>query len=240
MCGRRLLEGLVASPIIAAAQAQGRSLLNEVESKQVLEAAGVPVTTARLAGSRDEAMKLAAEIGYPVVLKVLSEDVPHKSDAGGVKLNLGDAQAVGAAYDAIISSVTAAVPSARIDGISVQRQAAPGAEVIIGLTTDPQFGPVLMFGLGGVMVELLKDVAFRVVPLAPRDAQEMIQEIKGLPLLQGYRGAPPADLGALEALLLKVSGFAEANPEVAELDLNPIFAYPNGAVAVDARVVLAG
>lgn len=230
---------MTAASIIEAARAAGRVLLNEVESKHVLTEAGIPTTGARLATTRDQAMQIATEVGFPVVLKVMSEDLPHKSDAGGVQLNLGDADAVSEAYDRIMAGVRAARPDARIDGVSVQRQARPGTEVIVGMTKDPQFGPVLMFGLGGVLVEVLKDVAFRIVPLEPRDAREMVHEIKGFPLLQGYRGTEPADLAALEDVLLKVSRFVEGHPEIDELDLNPVFAYRDGALAVDARVVLA-
>lgn len=229
---------MTSAEIIRSAHAAGRALLNEVESKQLLEEAGIPTTAARLATSRAQAVAIAAELGFPVVLKVLSEDIPHKSDAGGVKLNLVDADAVGAAHDAIMAGARAAQPGARIDGVSVQRQARPGTEVIIGMTKDPQFGPVLMFGLGGILVEVLKDVAFRIVPLEARDAREMVREIKGFPLLQGYRGGEPADLDALQELILKVSDFVESHPEIDELDLNPVFAYRDGAVAVDARVIL--
>ncbi len=225
--------------LIASARAAGRTLLNEVEAKRLLAEAGIPVTEARLARTREEAERLAEAIGYPVVLKVVSDDIPHKSDVGGVQLNLPDRQAVGAAYDRILENVRARRPDAHIEGVSVQRQAPPGVEVIVGLTTDPQFGPVVMFGLGGVLVEVLQDVAFRVVPLTTRDAREMVREVKGFALLQGYRGASPADLTALESLLLKVSELAQRHPEIAELDLNPVFAYPDGALAVDARVVLA-
>jgi acyl-CoA synthetase (NDP forming) len=224
--------------LIAGARAAGRTLLNEVEAKRLLAEAGIPVAEAHLARTREEAERLAEAIGYPVVLKIVSDDIPHKSDVGGVQLNLRDREAVGAAYDRILQNVRTRRPDARIAGVSVQRQAPPGIEVIVGLTTDPQFGPVVMFGLGGVLVEVLQDVAFRVVPLTARDAREMIREVKGFALLQGYRGAPPADLTALESLLLKVSELAQRHPEIAELDLNPVFAYPNGAVAVDARVVL--
>jgi acyl-CoA synthetase (NDP forming) len=125
-------------------------------------------------------------------------------------------------------------------GVSVQRMARPGVEVIIGMSKDTQFGPVLMFGLGGILVEILKDVSFRVVPLTRRDAREMIREIKGYPLLEGYRGREPVDVSNLEELLLKVSTFVEQNPGVRELDLNPVFAYSDGAVAVDARIVMEG
>ena len=129
-------------------------------------------------------------------------------------------------------------PNARIEGVAVQKMARPGIEVIVGMSKDPQFGPVLMFGLGGVLVEVLKDVSFRIVPLEPRDARQMVREIKGFPVLQGFRGQEPADLEALEQLLLKVSSFVDAHPEIEELDLNPVFAYKDGALAVDARIVV--
>jgi acyl-CoA synthetase (NDP forming) len=223
---------------IEQAHDEGRTLLNEVESKQLLEAAGIPTSGARLASTGDDAVRLADQLGYPVVLKVISADISHKSDVGGVALNLQDAGAVRSAFDEMMRAVRAAQPSARIDGVSVQRQASRGTEVIVGMTKDPQFGPVIMFGLGGVLVEILRDVAFRLVPLDPRDAREMVREIKGFAVLEGYRGAPPADLAALETLILNVSRFIEAHPEVEELDLNPVFAYADGALAVDARVII--
>jgi len=135
-------------------------------------------------------------------------------------------------------SVATQAPGARVDGIIVQPTAAPGVEVIIGMSKDATFGPVLMFGLGGILVEVLKDVTFRIVPLQKRDAAEMIRDIQGFPLLDGYRGAPPADLEALQDILLRLSAFVVATPEVQEIDLNPIYAYAQGALAVDARVVL--
>jgi acyl-CoA synthetase (NDP forming) len=223
---------------IATARKAGRTLLTEVESKELLGAAGIPVATARLAKSGKEAAEIAGQIGYPVVLKVVSGDIAHKSDVGGVELNLKNAAAVRSAFARIKASAKDAAPSAKIDGVSVQPMARPGTEVIIGLTTDPQFGPVMMFGLGGIMVEVLKDVAFRIVPLEPRDAAQLVREIRGFPVLEGFRGQPPADLAALERMVLQVSRFAEQHPEVAELDLNPVFAYADGALAVDARVVL--
>jgi len=174
-----------------------------------------------------------------VVLKVISADIAHKSDVGGVALDLGNAAGVRNAYSQMMKSVQEAAPGASVDGVSVQHMARPGTEVIIGMTTDPQFGPVMMFGLGGIFVEVLKDVAFRIVPLEPRDAKQIIREINGYPVLEGVRGQPAADLGALERMILQVSEFVSEHPEVAELDLNPVIAYPDGAVAVDARVVLA-
>ena len=224
--------------VIDRARQEGRSLLSEVEAKQVLAQAGVPVVEARLATKRDEAVALAGELGYPVALKIVSPQITHQSDVGGVKLALDTAEAVADAYDAIVEAARRADADATIEGVSVQRMAEPGIEVITGMTLDAQFGPVLMFGLGGVLVEVLKDVAFRVVPIAARDARQMVREIQGFPVLQGYRGQEPADLEALEGLLLKVSQFIEGHPEIAELDLNPVFAYPKGAIAVDARIVL--
>ena len=225
--------------LIAAARARGRSQLTEVEAKALLSAAGVPVAETRLATTADEAAAAADDIGYPVVMKVVSPDIAHKSDIGGVVLNVGDADAARATFDQINAAVSSAAPNAEVDGIAVQAMVPQGTEVIVGATTDPQFGPVMMFGLGGVFVEVMKDVAFRIVPLEERDAQQLMREIKGFPLLEGARGTEPADLDALGALILKVSEVVEANPEIAELDLNPIFAYPDGAIAVDAHIVLA-
>lgn len=224
--------------VLAQARAEGRTLLNEVEAKQVLREAGVPATATTLATTREEAQQQAEGMGYPVVLKVVSPDIAHKSDVGGVKLNLQDADAVGQAFDEIVANSQKAEPNAKILGVSVQEMAKQGTEVIVGMTTDPQFGPVMMFGLGGIMVEVLKDVSFRLVPLEEKDARQMIGEIKGKPILDGVRGQPAADVSALENTILQVSRFVEDHPEIRELDLNPVFAYPDGAVAVDARIVV--
>ncbi len=224
--------------IIELAKKEGRTLLTEIEAKELLKKAGINTVDTRLAKTKEEAVKLAQELGLPAALKIASVDVVHKTDSGGVKLGLKTAEEVGAAFDAIMESVKKAVPGAKIEGVAVQTMAKPGVEVIIGMSKDAQFGPVLMFGLGGVLVEILKDVSFRIVPLVKRDAKEMIREIKGYPLLEGYRGADPVDVENLEGLLLKVSEFIEKTPEIKELDLNPIFAYKDGAVAVDARVIL--
>lgn len=223
--------------VLSAARSEGRTLLDEVEAKAILQEAGIPATATSLAATREEAQSQAEGMGYPVVLKVLSPDIAHKTDAGGVKLNLGSRDAVGTAFDEIMTSAKAAVPNARIKGVSVQKMAKSGTEVIVGMTTDPQFGPVMMFGLGGVMVEVLKDVSFRLVPLTEKDAGQMIGDIKGKPVLDGVRGQA-ADIPALTTTLLKVSQLVEKHPEIRELDLNPVFAYPDGAVAVDARIVV--
>jgi len=214
------------------------SNLSEFESKEMLRKAGVPVVETRLARSKAEAIAISKELGFPVVLKIASPDIIHKSDADGVKIGLTSGVQVGKAYGEIKSSIKQKFPAARVEGITVQKMAEPGIEVIIGMSTDPQFGPVLMFGLGGILVEIIKDVSFRIVPLTRRDASEMIKEIKGYKLLTGYRGRPAADIPALEEMILKISDFAEKNPQVKELDLNPVFAYNNGAIVVDARIAL--
>jgi acyl-CoA synthetase (NDP forming) len=217
---------------------KNQNFLTEVESKQLLEKAGIPVVEAKLARSKKEAISMSREMGFPVVLKISSPNVVHKSDSGGVELGLTNATQVGKAYGQIKSSVKQAYPEAQIDGVSIQTMAPPGVEVIVGMSKDPQFGPVLMFGLGGILVEVLKDVSFRIVPVTERDAHEMIKEIKGYPVLEGYRGQKPASIPALEKLIVKVSQFIENNPQIKELDLNPVFAYPDKAVAVDARIIL--
>ena len=224
--------------IIQDAHKSGRKYLNEIESKQLLKEAGVPTTDTRLATSRDEAIILAQKIGFPVVLKIISPDIVHKTDIGGVKMGLSDKGSVGKAYDEIMAATKAKKPNAKIDGVSVQNMANPGIEVIIGVSKDPQFGPVLMFGIGGILVELLKDVSFRIAPITRRDASQMMREIKSFPLLEGYRGSEPVNIKALEDILLKVSEFAVKTPEVKEMDLNPVFARRDGSIAVDARIIL--
>jgi len=226
------------NPATPNAQQQGR-LLSEIESKQMLAQAGIPVTRARLARTAGEAARISEGLGYPVVLKIVSPDIAHKSDAGGVKVGMDSAAEVHAAFAEIMIAVKERQPEARIEGVAVQKMAPAGTEVIIGMSQDAQFGPVMMFGLGGIFVEVLKDVAFRIVPLEPRDAREMVRETKGFAVLKGVRGQQPADLDALEKLILQVSQFIEKHPEVQELDLNPVFAYPDGCIAVDARIVIA-
>jgi acyl-CoA synthetase (NDP forming) len=224
--------------ILGKARQEKRTLLTEVESKELLKAAGIPVVETKLAMSKTEAIELAKKMGFPVVMKIVSPDVSHKSDAGGVKLNIQNATQVGRAYSEILAGVKKHYPKAKIVGVTVQKMAKQGIEVIIGMTKDAQFGPVIMFGLGGILVEVLKDVSFRIVPMTKRDAGEMITEIKGFPILKGYRGHDPADVPYLEELIVKVSDFVDKNPEIKELDLNPVFAYKSGALAVDARIIL--
>ena len=224
--------------IIETALQQGRTLLTEIEAKQVLHDAGISTTTAQLATSADDAVRAAQAIGFPVVLKVSSTDIVHKSDVGGVQLHLQSADQVREAFSTIMQNVAEKEPNAHVEGVAVQPMAQAGTEVIIGMSKDATFGPVIMFGLGGVLVEVLKDVAFRIVPLNERDAEEIIRDIKGFPLLEGYRSAPAANLSALQQMLRTLSDFIEATPVVKEVDLNPVYAYQDGALAVDARIIL--
>jgi acetyl-CoA synthetase (ADP-forming) len=213
-------------------------VLNEVEAKRLLGQAGIPVVDTRLARTKNEAASLSREIGFPVVLKIVSPDVVHKSDIGGVKVGLANTAQVQKAYTGIITNVKEKVPGARIEGISVQKTARPGVEVIIGMTEDNQFGPVIMFGLGGIWVEVIRDVVFRVVPVSARDADEMVHEIKGFAVLRGYRGQEPVNIPLLTKLIIRISEFIEKNPGVKELDINPLIASGDGVVAVDARIVM--
>ena len=225
--------------VVQQARVEGRSLLNEIEAKQLLGEAGIPVAQTVLATNEEEARTQAKRVGYPVVLKIVSPDIAHKSDVGGVKVGLDDEAEVTEAFAEIIDNAKAAEPEAAITGVAVQHMAPAGTEVIVGMTTDPQFGPVVMFGLGGIMVEVMKDVTFRVVPLEERDAEQMIDEIKGVAILEGVRGQAAADKKAIKDAILSISRFVEAHPEVQEIDLNPIMVYADGAIAVDARIVIA-
>ncbi len=220
------------------ARKDGRTVLTEFESKRILKQAGLSVVETKLATTQKEAVSISRRMGFPVALKIASPDVIHKTDSGGVKLSLNNMTEVRKAHDEILRKVRKQYPAAIVHGVSVQKMVRPGTEVIVGASKDAQFGPVIMFGLGGIFVELLKDVSFRVVPLERRDAQEMIEEIKGFPLLQGYRGKEPASIPALVETILKVSKLIEENPMIKELELNPIFAYRDKAVAVDARIIL--
>ena len=229
---------MTAQAIIEEVRRASRTLLTEIESKALLCEAGIPTVETKLARTKEEAVLTSKKLGFPVALKIVSPEITHKSDVGGVKLGLKTSKQVGQAYDEVLSAVRQSYPTAKVDGVSVQRMARPGTEIIIGMTKDAQFGPVLMFGLGGILVELLKDVSFRIVPLEREDAREMVHGIKGYPLLEGYRGKESVDVSFLEEMLVKLSRFVDTHPEIKELDLNPVFAYHDGAVAVDARVIL--
>lgn len=224
--------------IIEAARSERRRYLNELEAKELVRREGIPVVTTLLAKTQKQAVESARRIGFPVALKIVSPDILHKSDCGGVALGLKNAAQVAAAYREMLTSVESRQPEARIEGVTVQEMAQPGIEVIIGMNKDPQFGPVLMFGLGGILVELLRDISFRIVPLTARDAAEMMRETKGFPLLQGYRGHEGVDLDRLQAIIMNVAKLVEKTPEIKELDLNPVIANKRTAVVADARILL--
>lgn len=212
-----------------------RNTLTEYESKLVLEEIGVAIPRQELVdASEDDVLSAAEKIGYPVVLKLITEDISHKSDVGAVKLDIKSDDELKEAVAALMAIETTKTPK-----ISVQEMAKkPIAEVIIGMTTDPQFGPALMFGIGGILVELMKDVSFRIVPITNFDAEEMIHEIKGFPLLDGFRGKNKVDTQKLVDVLMAISKFVLDYPEVDQMDLNPVFAYEDNVVAVDARIIL--
>lgn len=224
--------------IIAGAKKDGRNALLEIEAKRVLQLHGAPILTERMAKTADEAVDIFREVGQDVALKIVSPNILHKSDAGGVRTNLTSENAVRTAFDEIVSNVRRYYEKADIRGILVSPMAEQGVEVIIGTKIDDQFGPIIMFGLGGVLVEILKDVSFRVLPISPPSAKKMIDEIKASVILNGYRGRPPADKKALRRLLLTCSEVIEAYPEIKEMDLNPVIVYKKGVAVVDARIIL--
>ncbi len=248
---RRLAEGFATAPprtalqdaAIAQALGLGRPALSESESKALLAAWGVASARERRANSAEAAVAAAQQLGFPVALKLDSPDILHKTEAGVVRLNLGDAEEVRTAYAEIMANARAYAPQARIGGVSVQEMVRDGGEVIIGVTVDPQLGPVLLFGTGGVMVEVYNDVALRRCPITPAEARSMIAEVKGARLLQGFRGRPAADLAALADTLVRVSYLAiQLEGQLAELDINPLMVLPagQGVKAVDALVVFRG
>ena len=220
------------------ANKEGRKSLLETEAKTVCMEYEIPVTKFQLAKNEAEAVKFAEEIGYPVVLKIVSPDIIHKSDVGGVVVGLKTARGVRNAYKQILGNVKKHKADAKIVGVLVQEMAPSSTEVIVGAIKDPQFGPALMFGLGGIFVEVLKDVTFRVAPITVDEAREMITEVKAYPLLKGYRNQPPADIEAIVQILLNTSRLVMEHQEIKELDLNPIMVYKKGAKTVDARIIL--
>ncbi len=230
-----------ARKVIQQARADGRDSLTEVEAKQVFAAYNLPVARTQLATSEEEAVKVAYEIGYPVVMKIVSPDILHKSDAGGVKVNLRDEKAVREAFRTIMNNAKEYKATARIHGIAVQEMAPWGTEVILGSVNDPTFGPTMMFGLGGIFVEVLKDVTFRVAPVATSQALRMLGEIRGAPILAGVRGEAPRDKQALASIVCDYSTMiVDLADEVSESDANPVLVYEEGrgAKVVDARIIL--
>jgi acyl-CoA synthetase (NDP forming) len=212
--------------------------LPEPEAYRLLATYDLPVIAHRLATSPDEAAATAQELGFPVALKIVSPDIIHKSEVGGVVLNVPTPSEAAAAYTAILNRLTPAASRLTIHGVLVARMAPPGTEVILGMLRDPQFGPAVMAGLGGVFVELYQDVAFRLPPLTPPEARAMLLGLKAAPLLTGYRGQPPRDLDALARCASGVARIAAEHPEIQEMDLNPVLAYERGCMIVDAKILV--
>jgi acyl-CoA synthetase (NDP forming) len=223
--------------IIQKAKKEKRSLL-ETEAKELLKEYGIPVPDFKLIKSEEEISGLAKEMNFPIAMKIVSSDIIHKTDAGGVKLNIKDETEARLAYQEIISKAKKYNKNAKISGAIVDSMIPEGTEIIIGMMKDPHFGPVIMFGLGGIFVEVLKDISFRILPIEARDAEEMISEIKGYKILEGIRGEAPKDIQAIKDLLLKISQLTLENPEISEIDLNPVFLFGKGLQVVDARMIL--
>jgi acetyl coenzyme A synthetase (ADP forming)-like protein len=226
---------------LARVRAQGRLTVGDAEAREIMEAYDITIPQAQLARNPDEAVEIAQGIGYPVVMKIASPDILHKTDIGGVKLNLMGDTAVRDTFDLLMYRASRYMPEAEIWGALVQKMVPQGKEVIIGINRDPQFGPLLLFGLGGIYVEALKDVSFRIAPISRWQAEEMITEIQSYPLLRGFRGEKPSDLKAIADCILRVSQLAVDFPEIVELDVNPLMVHEEGkgAVAIDMRLVLA-
>lgn len=226
--------------LFASVREAGRVELGEVEAREVIEAYGMRLPKSRLAQTPDEAVAIANEFGYPVVMKISSPDILHKSDIGGVRVGLSDASAVRDAFELIEYRARKYLPSARIWGVLVQEMVRKGREVLVGVSRDPQFGPLIAVGIGGIYVEVLKDVAFRLAPLSVEEVQEQIRSIRAYPLLRGVRGEAPADIAAIEETVLRVSQLVTDFPEIVEMDINPLVVLyeGEGAIVLDARIIL--
>ncbi len=228
----------VAREVIREVRRSGRVNLVETEAGEILRAYGLPLPASKLARSGQEAVAIAEEVGFPVAMKVVSPDIIHKTEAGGVKLNVTSKSSAAEAFSEIVRNAHAHGDKVRVFGVMVTPMARSGIETIVGMTTDPTFGPTLMFGLGGIFVEILKDVSFRVAPVTEIDARRMISEIRGFPVLKGVRGQKPADIDALADVIRRVSALVTEIPEIAEMDLNPVFAYEKGVCVIDTRIIL--
>jgi acyl-CoA synthetase (NDP forming) len=224
--------------IIKRALSEDRLKLLEHEAFELARHYGIPIPDVYLVKTPKEAYDLADSIGYPIVLKIVSPDIVHKSDVGGVKLHLNSREEVARAFNEMLKTVSSRVPSARIVGVLMYREARQGLEVIVGGLRDSVFGAAVMFGLGGVFVEVFRDVSFRIAPITLDDALEMISEIQSKQILEGYRGQKPVDKRALADIVVKTSKIMLENEEIDSIDLNPVMAYDNGAMVVDVRAIL--
>jgi acetyltransferase len=216
--------------------------LGEAETRPLLAAYGIPVVTGGFAKTAEDAGRLADQIGYPVVMKIVSPQILHKSDVGGIRLNLNQTQEVVEVYQDMMEQISLAVPEAILEGVLIEKMAPKGQEVIVGMRRDPGFGPMMMFGMGGIFVELFKDVAFKVAPITRLDALDMIHSTKAGTLLAGYRGLPETDINAVVDMILRLSVLAMDYPQIGEIEINPlvVFAKGEGALALDGRVIFGG
>jgi acyl-CoA synthetase (NDP forming) len=219
---------------------QERTVLTEVEAKKIIAAYGIPVISSILARNRDEAEVIANKLGYPVAMKIASMDILHKSDAGGVKLNIKSDLAVKKTFNLLIRNAISYNEKAVIEGVTIQKMAKQGTEIIIGAIQDKTFGPVVMFGMGGILVEVLDDVIFRVAPINVKEARKMVEESRAYPLFRGIRGQMPRDIAAVANYISCISQLIYEFPEIGEIDINPVFIYQQneGCIAVDARILL--
>jgi acetyltransferase len=213
--------------------AEGKSVLGEEDGQELLQCYGFDIPAMKIAGSASEAAAIAQEIGLPVVMKIVSPQILHKSDVGGVQIGLKTPEAVKAAFAEIMESSKKNKPNAKIKGVLVQKMVPPGQEVIMGVTKYPGFGHLLMFGLGGIYVELFKNVTFRLAPIGRNNARRMIRSIKGFEILDGFRGKPKADVEKLEKLIVGLSAMVVNHPQIKEMDINPLFVHEQGATVAD-------
>lgn len=210
----------------------------EPDAYELLKSNGIPIPDYRFAQNIDEAEQAANEIGYPVVIKIVSEDIIHKTDIGAVKVGLKNSEQLREAYKDIVFAAHNAVPCGRHKGVLITKMINGGVETIVGLGNDPEFGKFMMFGMGGIFVELYKDVSFRLIPMSNLDAKSIIEDVKGSVLLKGYRGSSPKNIEALISLIMGCSHMIESNPDIKEMDLNPVIVREDGVYVLDARVCL--
>jgi acyl-CoA synthetase (NDP forming) len=224
--------------ILQKAMIEGRSSLLISEARQICRLHGIPVPESYIAKNVEEAVKMGSQIGFPLALKVVSPQILHKTDVGGVALNIDSEDVLRDAYQKLITKVARNKPEAQILGVLVEKMMPPATEVIVGGIRDSQFGPAVMFGMGGIFAEVYEDVAFRVAPLDKMDALSLMNEIKGSKILKGFRGEPAADTDAIIKVLLNVSGLMTEHNSISQLDLNPVIVYSDSACAVDSRIIM--
>ncbi len=229
MAAQKLLEHVLS---------EGRKNLLEPEAYEVLSSYSIPICPYKVVDSIEEAESAANSIGYPIVLKIISPDIIHKSDVGGVRIGIKDDQQLKEDYTSLLNDVREKAPNARIIGVLVEKMAPKSVEVVVGMLRDPTFGPAVMFGLGGVLIEIMKDVIFRITPVSKEEAIDMIKKVKGYPLLSGFRGSKPLDVDTIADVICNVSRISIENPVIDQVDLNPVIVYEKGLVVVDARIIL--